>query len=121
LNDKSKLARLSGSNLTASFVLYVADNFHYMDESKVYKKGPYPTFDAALAEAKGIVDQFLEAGYKPGMTAEDLYSQYTTFGDDPAIVGPGFEDLAFSAWDYAKERSAEMCTPATLADSRHPT
>jgi hypothetical protein len=107
LNDKSKLVH----GPTDCFFLYVADNSHRMDESRVYKKGPYPTFDAAVAEAKVIVDQFLKGGYKPGMTAEELYAQYTTFGDEPAIVGPGFKDIAFSAWDYAKQQCAETCTP----------
>jgi hypothetical protein len=100
------------------FVLIIADNFHYQDESEVYQKGPYLNFAAALAEAKDIVDQFLKAEYKPGMTAEKLYAQYTSFGDDPAIVGPGIQGVPFSAWTYAKQRSEEICAqPPTFAQS----
>jgi hypothetical protein len=121
LNDKSTLANHSGSNSTAfsnQFVLMVADNFHYMDESEVYKKGSYPNFAAALAQAKDIVDHFLKTEYKPGMTAEQLYAQYTSFGDDPYIVGPGLSGVPFSAWDYAKQRCREICTP--LAHTTQP-
>jgi hypothetical protein len=52
-----------------------------------------------------LVDEFLEEAYKPGMKAEDLYQVYIRFGEDPFIVGG---DIRFSAWDYAKERSAQI-------------
>jgi hypothetical protein len=54
------------------------------------------------------------------MPPEDLYRQFVTFGVDPVIV-PAL-DQKFSAWDYAKERCLEICTPvpqhkpSTLAD-----
>jgi GTP diphosphokinase / guanosine-3',5'-bis(diphosphate) 3'-diphosphatase len=114
LNNKLKLAAKSDASPTASsnqFVLKVADNFHYMDKSEVYEKGRYSSFAAALAEAKSIVDHFLEAEYKSGMAEDDLYAQYTSFGDDPYIVGSGLTGVPFSAWDYAKQRCQQICAP----------
>ena len=47
------------------------------------------------------------------MTAEALFSSYTSFGEDPWIVAPTPEDtVQFSAWDYAKRRCDEMCLPS---------
>jgi hypothetical protein len=120
LNNKLKLAAKSDLSPTPSsnqFVLHVADNFHYVDKSQVYEKGRYSSFAAALAEAKDMVDHFLEAEYEPGMSAEHLYAQYTSFGDDPYIAGPGLTGVPFSAWDYAKQRCEEICAgpPPTFA------
>jgi hypothetical protein len=64
----------------------------------------------AIHCAQCIVDQFLAREYKPGMTADRLYDQYTSFGEDPWIKSPdGAPRVAFSAWDYARQRCAEIC------------
>jgi hypothetical protein len=55
------------------------------------------------------VDEFLEAGYKPGMSFEELYGGYMGFGEDPFIVSDD-ENCFFSAWGYAKKRSAQLCS-----------
>ena len=52
------------------YQLYVDDNFHYQDESERYLAGEYDTLEEALAAAKGIVDEFSQKEYRPGMTAE---------------------------------------------------
>ena len=44
------------------------------------------------------------------MSAEALYSSYTSFGEDPFIAGHD-PRTTFSAWDYAKARCAELCAP----------
>ncbi len=64
---------------------------------------------AAIARAKHIVDAFLVQEYKKGMTAEELYGQCTTFGEDPFIVG-GPPPSTFSAWDHARKRCDEICS-----------
>ena len=55
-----------------------------------------------------------EPQYQPGMSAEDLYKRYTSFGEDPFIVviDGTDNDANFSAWRYAKERCGAICSPA---------
>src|SRR5580698_6001814 len=84
------------------------DNFHYMDETQRAPHGQYDSAEAALAAARAIVDRFLLFTYRPGMTADELYGHYTDFGDDPFIRSDD-PSCVFSAWDYAKERSREIC------------
>ena len=93
------------------FEVIVDDNFHYMDEAERYVLGSFETFEAALDAAKRIVDEYLASAYRPGITVEELYESYTSFGEDPFIktsevqAGAG----AFSAWRYARERCAILC------------
>jgi hypothetical protein len=91
-----------------SYRVLVDDNFHYMEEDERYIFGEFHSLDAAIAACKKIVDDFLVANYKSGMTAEDLYDIYTSFGDDPFIRGADTQN-AFSAWDYAKTRCEHLC------------
>ena len=90
------------------YVVFVDDNFHFMDEAERYKLGEFPTAAAAIAAPRKIVDEALDSAYQPGMSAKELYQGYTAFGEDPYIVSddPG---CTFSAWDYAKERCRELC------------
>jgi hypothetical protein len=96
------------------FVVYCADNFHYEDADEVFRQGAYPSFDAALAACKRMVDQDLRDALKPGVlrrpAADELYEYYMAFGVDPFIEGP-CNDRSFSAWAYAKARCAEMFAP----------
>jgi len=89
------------------YAVYVDDNFHYQDEGERYKLGDFAAAGEALAAARKIVDDFLRQAFRPGMTARELYSAYQGFGEDPFIVS---DDPAcvFSAWDYARERCAEL-------------
>lgn len=98
-------------NKTATpFTVMVDDNYHYMDEDERYKHGDFATAEEALAAARNIVDGFLDTAYEPGMSGSALYASYTAFGDDPFIVSSsGLEDVKFSAWDYARVRSDEIC------------
>ncbi len=92
--------------ITGKYVVYVDDNFHYMDKDERYKSGEYDSADEAIAKCKEIVDRYLTE-YKPKFsTAEELYESYTGYGDDPFVVGPTKVD--FSAWDYAKEQCEKL-------------
>ena len=91
----------------------VDDNFHPMDESERYELGQFPTLAEAVAASRGIVDEFLLANCKPGMTSQALYESYTAFGEDPFIVPVALEQApsGFSAWGYAQTRCEELCSP----------
>ena len=89
------------------FTIKVADNFHYMDDGETYTLGTFPSLEQAVQRSKEIVDTFLEKNYRPGMTCNDLFDQYKSFGDDPYILGKG--KISFSAWDYAEKRCKEIC------------
>jgi hypothetical protein len=91
------------------YLLFIDDNFHYQDEEERIGPIPFERAEDALGKAREIVDDFLNSGYKPGMTADELYSSYTSFGDDPFIRCEGVEKIEFSAWDYARERCKQIC------------
>jgi hypothetical protein len=90
-----------------TFKVLIDDNFHYMDTDARTSYGEFETQEAAIDACKQIVNECLLSAYKPGMSATVLYSNYTMFGDDPYIIGG--EGVVFSAWNYAKERCAEIC------------
>ena len=90
-----------------SFTVYVADNFHYMDNEATYKLGEFASWDEAVAVAERIVEASLREVYRPDLGAEALYHQYTLFGEDPYIV-PQPEGKRFSAWKYAQRRCQEL-------------
>jgi hypothetical protein len=122
LSDKAPLAAGSGPEPTASsdqFIVKVANNWGPPDEEDYYTLGAYATLEAAITEAKLVVDKSLRRLLKPGMSAEALYKKYTGDGDDPYIRGSGIAPgtTAFSAWKYAKQRCEEICAePAPPAD-----
>lgn len=91
------------------YKILVYDNFHYMDASESYEAGSYGTAEEAIAAAKKIVDNFLLAEYRSRMKAAELFKQYTSFGDDPHIASSDGHSVAFSAWQYAERRCAEIC------------
>ena len=96
-----------------TFKVFVDDNFHYMDESERYELGEFPTLDAAIEASKKIVDEYLLSAYQPGMTAQALFGSYASFGEDPYVIAVQWKqtEVLFSAWDYAKRRCDELCTP----------
>jgi hypothetical protein len=91
------------------YIVFVDDNFHYMDESERYQLGEFADCESAVAACKRIVDEFL-ASSDPNQSADALFSHYTSFGEDPWIRS---EDRAckFSAWTYAKQRCSELARP----------
>lgn len=83
------------------YEIHVDDNFHYMDESYRFKEGEYDTYDEALAICKEIVDRSLALNYREGMSSNQLWECYVSYGVDPFIPRSG--DDYFSARSYAKE------------------
>ena len=108
--QSGRLAAFDLKEYSVSFNVIVADNFHYMDESENYVHGTFATLEEAIAAAKRIVDEYLASAYKPGLSAAELYHSYVNFGEDPYIAAEGQSGVLFSAWDYARERCAEMCS-----------
>jgi hypothetical protein len=95
-----------------SFKVMVEDNFHYMDPDERYLLGEYETLEIAISACKSVVDSSLKHEYKPGMTADELFSRYKSFGEDPWVAGTQAqreEDVPFSGWKYAKQRCEEIC------------
>jgi hypothetical protein len=84
----------------------VLDNFSAPGDDGAACGGTFPTYEAAVAHCKHIVDDFLETNWKPGISAEQLMEQYALFGEDP-IVSNG-EGVSFSGWDYADYRCPQI-------------
>jgi hypothetical protein len=97
------------------YKVVVDDNFHYMDESERYTHGEFESSDIALSAAKALVDADLSSLYRSGITADELYRHYTSFGNDPYIISED-QSCHFSAWNYAKERCQEICKRAVQSD-----
>lgn len=93
----------------ANYIVRVEENSHYMDESERYTLGEFADAEAAVSAAKRVVDDDLHSLYQPGMSAENLYRHYTSFGRDAYIISND-ESCQFSAWDYARERCDEICS-----------
>ncbi len=91
------------------FRVLVDDNFHYRDHDERYELGKFPTSEAAIEAAQRVVDKFLMSNFHQGITAQQLFSSYTSFGEDPFVVCDGAEKVSFSAWDYARQRCHDLC------------
>lgn len=83
------------------WTVFVDDNFHYQDESERYELGKFESYEQALAKCRQVVDDFLEG--RSAESADALYDNYVSFGEDPFIIGPD-QGGRFSAWDYARQR-----------------
>ena len=92
------------------YKVIVDDNFHYQKGDR-WEQGVYNTLQEAVVACRGIVDKSLEDGYRPGISAKELYDHYVNFGDDPFIIALNCaeERAEFSAWSYAKERCRVIC------------
>ena len=99
---------MENSTAPIKFEVFVDDNYHYHDESARYKHGEFDTYEEAVKACKEIVDADLLNMYKEGFSAAELYSSYTSFGEDP-FIKPAPKSEKFSAWDYAKLRCGEIC------------
>lgn len=91
------------------YIVFVADNFHYMDESKTYKLGTFATYEEAETACRYIVDRCLGAQLHDDTAPEKLFRSYAMYGEDPYIV-PSAPETRFSAWDYARERCNTLCS-----------
>jgi hypothetical protein len=93
-----------------AYRVMVNENSHYMDEAERYEHAPFHSCEEAITACKNIVDDYLLANHSPGMSAEELYRSYTTFGEDPFVLTAD-EQCQFSAWNYARQRCEVLCAP----------
>jgi hypothetical protein len=93
---------------TNRYKVLVDSHAQYQSESARYELGPFGDYQTAVEAARKIVDDYLLSAYRPGMTAEALFTSYSLFGEDPFIV-PDDADPPFSAWTYAKARCQHLC------------
>ncbi|MBU6455844.1 MAG: hypothetical protein KGS72_29000 [Cyanobacteria bacterium REEB67] len=93
------------------FTVFVDDNFHYMDEDERSVAGEFRSYEDAVNACKEIVERSLQhaLSQKPPMTADQLYSHYTDFGNDPFVSPMPPDEQRFSAWSYAKDRCQALC------------
>lgn len=91
-----------------SYQISIFTHFRYQDESPDLDQRTFETYPEAVAYCQSIVDEALARHHVPGMTDDDLFDSYTSFEDDPSIIGPPVLD-PFSAWDYAEERCRQIC------------
>lgn len=92
------------------YKVLVDDNFHFMDESERYTLGEYETCEEAVEASQRVVDDFLDSRKDSAATADELYQEYTNFGEDPFIVSDD-PNCKFSAWEYAEKRCEELFNP----------
>lgn len=102
------------------FVVKVDDNYHYQDTDERYTLGVYPTLEAAREACITLVVKSLMENYRPGISADDLYDAYTSFGEDPWIVTPAGPDgrPVFSAWDFAKGMADYIIANSPVDDAK---
>ncbi len=91
-----------------TYKVLVDDNFNLGQNMEAFFSGEEPperdvigefaTPEEALAACKRIVQENIEAVAKPGMTGEQIFAAYKSFGSDPFVRG-----VEFSAWGFAKE------------------
>ncbi len=88
------------------YSVLVDDNYNLPPDSDRYKLGDYATLEEAIAACKRMVDDFLDGHPQPGEPAEERFKGYAQYGPDPFIVSndPDSGVVAFSAWEYAKQR-----------------
>lgn len=91
-----------------NYIVRVEENSHYMDETERYTLGEFTDAGLAIGAAKSLVDEDLNSLYRAGMTVEQLYMHYISFGHDAYIISED-ESCKFSARDYAVERCHEIC------------
>lgn len=94
---------------TEPWRVMVSDNFDFMDDDAPSCAGSYPTYEAALARAKGIVEASIKNSQ--GTTADEIYDHYTSFGDDAFILAPAGTkqpEPLFSSWTYAEELAGKV-------------
>jgi len=87
----------------------VDDNFDH-GNSTYEAVAAFDTREEAIAECKSRVDAWLATAHEPGMQADQLWEQYICFGEDPWVLGGKHNDpVPFRAWNYARQRCAELC------------
>ena len=95
--------------MTRPYVVYVDDNFHYMDEDERYEAARFATLEDAVAYCQNRVRDDLTHLATEAESPRDLIARYHGFGEDPWVSGPrDTPGVPFSAWDYADEIAADV-------------
>lgn len=55
------------------YVVFVGDNFHYMDPDETYRSGEFINAEDAIAHCRRMADQYLESSLKPEMSPDELW------------------------------------------------
>ena len=94
-----------------SYLILADDNFDDQDVGRCSTHSNHQDLAIALDTVKDIVDDCLGEWHKPGMSDEDRYAAYISYGEDRFIQmqtrEPGFE--RFSVSTYARARCREIC------------
>jgi hypothetical protein len=97
------------------YKIVIHDLFHFMDEDEEYELAErYDTAATAIAEAKRRLDRELLHMHRPGMTGQELYEQWSAFGEMPLILRTDHAQLqvAFSSFSYVRERAVTLVETA---------
>lgn len=89
------------------YIVRIEENSHYDDDRARWTLGEFEDSDVALAAARRVIDEDLQSLHRPGMTADELYHHYTSFGHDAYIISDD-AGCRFSGWDYACQRCNEI-------------
>ena len=100
---------MSASDRIYSYSLIILDNYHLADpdEAAEYEVGPFPSCEAALNHARGVIDGFA-VEHARGKNADELYSGWAQYGETP-VLATDDSDCAFSGSEYARQRFEEIC------------
>lgn len=94
---------------------YVVCDDNFDPEAETLFMLRFATIADAIRCTQAIVDEFLAAEYKPGMTSAALYDRYTSFGAGPYFkADEGMRRVPFIVWDYAKQRCTEMSNGGSI-------
>lgn len=91
-----------------AYIVFIDNNFYYMDEETRSTFGRFETSEAAISRYQKIVDEYLVHLHKPDMTPTEMFEADCRFGDNPFIIPEGAPVVEFSAWSYAEQRAAEI-------------
>lgn len=88
-------------------IVWAYDDFHLSGEAEKYEVGRFGSCEEALEACRKTVDEFLEAAYQEGMSADQLRGEYEARGPDPYIE-PRQAECVFEARRYAAQRASEL-------------
>ena len=81
-------------------------------ESHVRRVGEYETLEEAIRASEQVIDAFLLASAKNGMTVVDLFAEYQKSGEVPFIFSDDAKTInvpGFNHFKYAMTRCAALC------------
>ena len=102
-----------------TYFVEVLKNVHG-GEGDVRHIGDYESLEAAVEASQFLIDKFLIANYRYGMTVADLFAKYQKNGDVPFIFSDGDKTInvgGFNHFKYAMTKCTEICAPVASAPS----